>query len=111
MVNKAYLPEQDREKARALLNMHNILDFLSPEESDTGGGQTTSPPSKHIKPLEWKLSRLRNIKAVLDATGKAHMRKRQHRTSTKITRVLDQNVSSRPLPQNCPSWAGQLTHS
>lgn len=111
MVDKANLPAQDREKARALLNMDNALDFMSSEESDNDEGQTTGPPSRHIKPLKWERSKLRNIKALLDATHKARMSKRQHRTSAKITRVLDQNLSSRPLPQNCPSWAGRLNQS
>ena len=81
MVNKANLPSQEREIARALHNMDNALDFMSLEYSDTDGGQTTDPPSRHIKPLEWEQSKLRNIKTVLDATYKAHMTKRQHRTS------------------------------
>ena len=111
MVDEANALAQDREKANALLNMDNALDFMSSEESDTDRGQKTGPPSRHIKPLEWERSKLRNMKAVLDATYKARMSKRQHRTSAKITRVLDQNVSSGCLPQNCLSCAGRLTQS
>ena len=101
MVDKANPPAKDREKARALqlLKMENALDPVSSEESIIDGGQKTGPPSRHIKPLEWEKSKLRNMKVVLDATYKARMSKRQHRTSAKITRVLDQNVSSRCLPR------------
>ena len=46
-------------------------------------------PSGHIKPLESEQSKLHSIKAVLVATHKARMSKRQHRTSAKITRVQE----------------------
>ena len=46
-------------------------------------------PSRHIKLLEWEQSKLHGIKAILDATHKARMSKRQHRTSPKITRVQE----------------------
>ena len=93
---------------RALLNLDNVLDFISAEDD---GGQTTDPPSSHTRPLEWERSKLRNTKAGLDATYKARMSQRLNRTSAKIVMVLDQNMSSRPLPQSCPSSAGRLTHS
>ena len=74
--------------ARALLNMDNALNFMSSEESDTDGGQAVGPSSRHIKPIE-----LRSIKVVFNASFKARMSKRQQRTSAKITRFLDQNMS------------------
>ena len=43
MFDKADLPAQDKEKARASLNMDNARDSLSSEESDTDGGQRTYP--------------------------------------------------------------------
>ena len=82
-VDKANPPTLDRQKPRVLLNMDNSLDFMTLEESDTDRGQTTSPPSRNIKPLEWERGKLRNMKAVLHATYKARMSKRQHRTSAK----------------------------
>ena len=69
-----------RKRARALLNLDKALNFMSSEESDTDRGQATGPSSRHIKPLEWELTKLRNIKVVLDATFKARMSKRQQRT-------------------------------
>ena len=39
MFDKADLPAQEKEKARASLNLDNDRDFLSSEESDRDGGQ------------------------------------------------------------------------
>ena len=38
MFDKTDLPAQDKEKARASLNMDNTQDSLPSEESDTDGG-------------------------------------------------------------------------
>ena len=43
MFDKADLPAQGKEKARASLNMDNARDSLSSKESDTNGGQRTCP--------------------------------------------------------------------
>ena len=45
MFDKADLPAEDKEKARASLNMDNARDFMSSEESDADGarGQRTYP--------------------------------------------------------------------
>ena len=43
MFDKADLPAQDKEKARASLNMDNARDSMSLEESDADGGQRTYP--------------------------------------------------------------------
>ena len=43
MFNKVDLPAQDKEKARALLNVDNAWDYMSLEESDTDGKQRTYP--------------------------------------------------------------------
>ena len=43
MFNKADLPAQDKEKARALLNVDNAWDYMSLKESDTDGKQRTYP--------------------------------------------------------------------
>ena len=41
MLDKADLPAQDKEKAKASLNMDNAWDSMSSEESDTDWGQRT----------------------------------------------------------------------
>ena len=43
MFNKADLPAQDKQKARASLNMDNARDSISSEESDADGKQRTNP--------------------------------------------------------------------
>ena len=65
-------------------------------------------PSGRIKPLEWEQSKLHSIKAVFDATHKARMSKRQHRTSAKITRVQEICLAD---PFSKAALLGQLTQS
>lgn len=110
-MEKAALSTQDKDRARDFLKLNNAVEFMSSEESDEDGGQTSGPSARDVKPLQWERSKLRNIKAVLDATYKARMSKRQQRTAAKVTRVAGQNMSSRPLPQTYPFWAGRLTQS
>ena len=43
MFDKADLPAQDKQKARASLNMDNARDSMSSEENDADGGQRTYP--------------------------------------------------------------------
>ena len=106
-MEKAALSTQDKDRARDLLKLNNAIEFMSSEESDEDGGQTSGPSARDVKPLQWERSKLRKIKAILDA--KARMSKRQQRTAAKVTGVAGQNMSSEP--QNYLSWAGRLTQS
>ena len=101
------------ERATELLNLNNAADFKSSEESDENEGQTTGPPLRHVKPLPWERTKLKTIKAVLDANYQVRMSKRQKRTAVKVSQVAGQNVSNRPLPraQNCPSWTGRMAQT
>ena len=85
---------------------------MSSEESEEREAEETSngPQGRHIKPLRLERTKLRNIKVVLDAAYQARMRKRKKRTAAKLSRIADQNMSDRPLPKNCPSWAGRLAN-
>lgn len=85
---------------------------MSSEESEEREAEETlsGPPGRHIKSLRWERTGLRNIKVVLDATYQARMRKRKKRTAAKLSRIADQNMSNRPLPKNCPSWAGRVVN-
>lgn len=109
-MHKANLPPQDMEKIKAVLSLDNANEFMSSEESE-GEGTETGPAQRHIKPLRWERSKLRNIKAVLDATYQAQMNRRQKRTAAKVVRLAGQNLSNRPIPKNCPSWAGRESES
>ena len=109
MIEKANLAAQDKERVAALMNLENAAEFMSSEDSDEDGGQTTGPPPRHVKPLQWERTKLRTIKAVLDATYQARMSKRQKKTAAKVSRVAGENLSDRSLPQNCPSWAGRMS--
>ena len=112
MLEKANLTANDKERMKAILALDNAIDFMSSEESDEGDREeTTGPPPRHVKPLQWERTKLKNIKAVLDATYQARMTKRQKRTAAKVSRVVGQNVSTRPLPDNSPSWAGRQPQS
>ena len=109
MVEKADLTESDRKKIKELLNRNDAHLYMSSEESDEGEERPENgPPSRHIKPLKWERSKLRNIKSVLDCPHRARMGKRQKQTAAKITRTDGQNMSIRPLPLECPSWAGKM---
>ena len=108
MVEKATLSQEDKKKINELLSQENALEFMSSEESEEEDEDTrTGPPKRHIKRLQWERSKLRTIKALLDATYQARMSSRQKRIAAKVLRVAGQNLSTRPLPNNCPSWAGR----
>ena len=85
---------------------------MSSEESEEREAEETSngPQERHIKPLRLERTKLRNIKVVLDTAYQARMRKRKKRTAAKLSRIADQNMSDRPLPKNCPSWAGRVVN-
>ena len=108
MVEKATLSPEDKKRITELFNLENAVDFMSSEESEEEEMETrTGPPKRHIKPLKWERSKLRTIKALLDAHYQARMSSRQKRTAATVLRVAGQNLSTRPLPNNCPSWAGR----
>ena len=96
MVEKANLTSNDKERMKVILALVNAIEFLLSEESDEGDREeTTGPPPRHVNPLQWVRTRLKNIKAVLDATYQARMTKRQKRTPAKVSRVVGQNVSNK----------------
>ncbi|KAL9977556.1 hypothetical protein ACROYT_G014973 [Oculina patagonica] len=97
-LRKQNISAQDRERIKELLNKENATGAR--EREDTG------PAKQHVKPLRWEQSKLKNFKAILDAIYQAQMKKGQKRTAAKVARVSGQNVYNRPLPENCPSWAG-----
>lgn len=112
MIEKATLSQEDKKKINELLNQENAVEFMSSEESEQDEEESrTGPPKRHIKPLQWERSKLRNIKALLDATYQARMSSRQKRTAAKLLRVAGQHLSTRPLPNNCPSSAGRAVQS
>ena len=105
MLDKVQLYPNDKAKIKALLDVHNAIQFMSLESEDNEEG-ASDPPPRYIRPLCSERSKLRNINAVLDAFSEAHMSKRQKkRTARKITREVDKHLSDRPVPNNCPSWA------
>lgn len=81
VLEKAHLSADDKTKRKALLDLSNAVEFMSSEESDNNEDGSRGPPPRHIKPLRWERSRLKNIKAVLDASYEARMTKRQKRTA------------------------------
>ncbi|XP_073233146.1 uncharacterized protein [Porites lutea] len=106
VLDKAQLSPNDKAKIKALLDVHNAIQFMSLEESEDNEEGASDPPPRYIRPLCSERSKLRNINAVLDAFSEAHMSKRQKkRTARKITREVDKYLSDRPIPNNCPSWA------
>ena len=43
MIEKANLSAQDKERVAVLMNFENAAEFMSSEDSDEDGGQTTGP--------------------------------------------------------------------
>ena len=81
MLYKAQLPLDDKTKIKALLHLHNVIEFMYSEESQDNEEGASGPSSRLIKPLRSKRSKLRNINAVLDTFYEAHMSKRQKKNS------------------------------
>ena len=81
MLYKAQLSLDDKAKIKALLHLHNDIEFMCSEESKDNEEGASGPPSRHIKPLCSKRSKLRNINAVLDTFCEACMSKRQTKNS------------------------------
>ena len=78
---KAQLSLDDKTKIRALLHIHNVIEFMYSEESEDNEEGARGPSSRHIKPLRSKRSKLRDINAVLDTFYEARMSKRQKKNS------------------------------
>jgi len=85
MVEKATLSQEDKKKINELLNHENAAEFISSEESEEDEEKTrTGSPKRHIILLQWERSKLRTIKALLDATCHACMSSRQKMTAAKV---------------------------
>ena len=81
MLDKAQLSPDDKAKIKALLDLHNAIQFMSLEESEDSEERASDPPPRYIRPLCSEWSTLRNINAVLDAFCEAYMSKRQRKNS------------------------------
>ena len=105
MLDKVQLYPNDKAKIKALLDVHNAIQFMSLESEDNEEG-ASDPPPRYIRPLCSERSKLRNINAVLDAFCEANACQRgKERAAGKITREVDKYLSDRPVPNNCTSWA------
>ena len=81
MLDKAQLSPDDKAKIKALLNLHNAVEFMSLEKSEDNAEGASDPPPRYTRPLCSERSKLRNINAVLDAFCEACMSKRQKKKS------------------------------
>ena len=81
MLDKEQLSPDDKAKIKALLDLHNAIQFMSLEESEDSEERASDPPRRYIRPLCSERSKLRNINAVLDAFCEAYMSKRQRKNS------------------------------
>ena len=81
MLDKAQLSLDDKAKIKALLDLHNAIQFMSLEESEDNEERASDPQPRNIRPLYSKRSKLRNISAVLDAFCEACISKRQRKNS------------------------------
>ena len=77
MLDKAQLSPDDKAKIKALLDLHNAIQFMSLEESEDNEEGASDPPPRYIRPLCSERSKLRNINAVLDAFCEARTSKRE----------------------------------
>ena len=81
MLDKAQLSPDDKAKIKALLVLHNAIQFMSLEESEESEERASDPPPRYIRPLCSERSKLRNINAVLDTFCEARTSKRQRKNS------------------------------
>ena len=81
MLDKAQLSPDDKAKIKALLNLHNAIEFMSLEESEDNEEGARDPPPRYIRPLCSERSKLKNIIAFLDAFCEARMSKRLKKNS------------------------------
>ena len=102
VIDKAEVSMDDKAKMKALLNLHNAVEFISSEESEDNEKGTGGPPPRFIKPLRWEGSKLRNNTAVLDASYEAHKSKRQKRTAAKISERLIKTCQINRYQQTAP---------
>ena len=108
MVEKANLTTNDKERMKAILALENAIEFMSSEESDGGDReQTTRPPPRHVKPLQWERTKLKSIKAVLDATYQARMKKNCSLSLKSSWAKCFKQASAK----NSPCWAGRQPQS
>ena len=77
MLYRAQLSLDDKTKIKALLHIHNVIEFMYSKESEDNEEGASGPSSRYIKPLRSKKSKLRDINAVLDTFYEACMSKRQ----------------------------------
>ena len=69
-------------KIKALLGLHNAIQFMSLDESEDNKEGASDPPLRYIRPLCSERSKLRNINpANLDAFCEARMSKGQKKNS------------------------------
>ena len=81
VLDKAQLSPDDKAKIKALLDLHNAIQFMSLEESEDNEERANDLPPRYIRPLCSERSKLRNINAVLDAFCEACMSKSQRKNS------------------------------
>ena len=81
MLDKAQLSLDDKAKIKALLDLHNAIQFMSLEESEDNEERASDPAPRYIRPLCSERPKLRNIDAVLDTFCEARMSKRQRKNS------------------------------
>lgn len=82
-------------------------EYMSSEVSDAGDDKGRSNKQKiYIITLPWESKKLKTIKRKLDEEYASHQSVRSQRR--KFDRVRDsEDYSSRPKPENCPSWASE----
>ena len=78
VLDKAQLSPDDKAKIKALLDLHNAIQFMSLEESEDNEERANDPPPRYIRPLCSERSKLRNINA---SFCEACMSKRQRKNS------------------------------
>ena len=106
MLDKAQLSPDDKAKIKALLDLHNAIQFMSLEESEDNEERASDPPPRYIRPLCSERSKLRTSMLFLMPFVRLACQRGKERTARKITREVDKYLSDRPVPNNSPSWAG-----
>ena len=83
------MSEKDKERAQETLLASNAIEYMSSEESDSGGTENESsrgPKPRKIRKLGWERTKLRNLKARIDESHNESLSDKQRRTSAQFTK-------------------------
>ena len=69
MLDKAQLSPDGKAKIKALLDLHNAIQFLSLEESEDNEERASDPPPRYIRRKSWRFLESKPVHFILLTDG------------------------------------------